>query len=208
MHGDGRRLIEARASAAGILLLLLVLVLGGCTPKRVQRGSAGPVPPRTTPSPGAPTTPPGSPLPNPEAHGKVALPPSRTGDPVQQLRLGLKAATLVQEQLNKPYQWGAAGPEKFDCSGLVYFVFGSLGVNLPRVSGDQARVGDKVPLSALQPGDLVFFITGGARINHVGIYIGDARFVHAPSRHNPVRSDSLNNAYWRRRFQYGRRISG
>jgi hypothetical protein len=208
MRRERRWLAATRAFTAGMLGLLLVLMVGACAPKRVQRGSDGLVPPDGESFPGEPGTPPGPPLPEPEARGKVVFPRPQTGDPVQQLRLGIKAATLVQEQLDKPYQWGASGPERFDCSGLVYYVFGSLGVDLPRVSRDQARVGDKVTLGSLQPGDLVFFITGGSRINHVGIYIGDARFVHAPSRHNPVRSDSLNNAYWRRRFQYGRRISG
>ncbi len=208
MRRDGRRPPGPRALGVGLSLLLLVLLAGACAPKRVRHGSAEPVPPGREVAPGAPSGPPGSPLPDPVARGRVKVPRQQTATPPRSPRLGLKAVSLAKAQLNKPYQWGAAGPEKFDCSGLVYYVFGSLGVSLPRVSRDQAQVGDKVALRGLQPGDLVFFITKGRRINHVGIYIGHARFVHAPSRHNPVRTDSLNNAYWRRCFQFGRRVSG
>lgn len=189
----------------GLLLVLLLgllsglLLVAGCTPKRVLRH-----PPHGRGGTGPEAA---SELPPPAGHGRMQQ-PKRPRDPVQELRLGYRAAEMAHQQLNKPYQWGAEGPEKFDCSGLVYYVFGSLGVQLPRVSRDQAQVGHKVTRKELQPGDLVFFVTRGKRINHVGIYIGDARFIHAPSRHNPVRSDSLNNSYWRRCFQFGRRISG
>lgn len=160
------------------------LVSGGCAPKKVMR-TPEKVPVRA-PEPVVP----------------------KPADPVPELQLGIRAANLAREQLNKPYQWGAEGPEEFDCSGLVYFVYGSLGKSLPRVTHDQAKVGRRIELSALQPGDLVCFITKGRIVNHVGIFIGHSRFIHAPSRHSPVRYDSLNNAWWRRRFQYGRRISG
>ncbi len=192
----------------GALALMLVVPLVACAPKRVQRGSAPLIPEGELPVDDGL-------LPPPEAHGRVDVPevgdpetdPADAGESLENLRLGIEAAELARLQLNKPYQWGAHGPEKFDCSGLVFYVFGSLGVNMPRVSRDQARLGSKIGRSQLQPGDLVFFITQGKRINHVGIYIGDQSFIHAPSRHNPVRSDSLNNSYWRRCFQFGRRIS-
>ncbi len=100
----------------------------------------------------------------------------------------------------------AAGPERFDCSGLVYFVFKQLGIMLPRVSDRQASAGVHVDRKDLEPGDLVFFRLNGSRIDHVGIYLERHRFIHAPRRYLPVRTDSLNNAYWRRRFVGGRRI--
>lgn len=122
-------------------------------------------------------------------------------------RLGSDAAALAKEQLGKPYQWGASGPEKFDCSGLVMYVYDNLGVKLPRVTGEQAYAGVHVDREDLQPGDLVFFKLNGSRIDHVGIYLGHAKFVHAPRKYQPVRTDSLNDSYWRSRFKGGRRLS-
>ncbi len=122
-------------------------------------------------------------------------------------RLGSEAAALAKEQLGKPYQWGASGPNKFDCSGLVMYVYDNLGVKLPRVTGEQAYAGVHVDRTDLQPGDLVFFKLSGSRINHVGIYLGNSNFVHAPRKHQPVRTDSLNDSYWRGRFKGGRRLS-
>ncbi len=182
--------------------LLAVLVLWGCAPKRVIHGQTESKPAEKV---NTPSSQPGD-LPLPEAHGKVDNQPVH--DPVQDLQLGIKAATLARSLLDKPYQWGAQGPEKFDCSGLVFYVYGSLDVPMPRVSNDQSKFGLLIKKSELQPGDLVFFITSGKDINHVGIYVGNSRFIHAPRRYNPVRYDSLNNAYWRRSFQFGRRISG
>jgi cell wall-associated NlpC family hydrolase len=121
--------------------------------------------------------------------------------------LGSDAATLAREQLGKPYQWGASGPNKFDCSGLVMYVYDNLGVKLPRVTGEQAYAGVHVDREDLQPGDLVFFRLNGSRIDHVGIYLGHAKFVHAPRKHEPVRTDSLNDSYWGGRFKGGRRLS-
>jgi len=121
--------------------------------------------------------------------------------------LGSEAAALAKEQLGKPYQWGASGPNKFDCSGLVMYVYDNLGVKLPRVTGEQAYAGVHVDRADLQPGDLVFFKLSGSRINHVGIYLGNSKFVHAPRKHQPVRTDSLNDSYWRGRFKGGRRLS-
>jgi cell wall-associated NlpC family hydrolase len=119
---------------------------------------------------------------------------------------GPLAVALAWAQLGKPYQWGAAGPDRFDCSGLVQFVYSNLGVALPRVSRRQASTGVHVDRDDLRPGDLVFFSLSGTRINHVGIYAGKDRFIHAPRRYNPVRLDSLNNSWWRQRFIGGRRV--
>ncbi len=184
------------------LALLLLLVLVGCAPKRVVRDR---VEPETTKQVDSQTVVLEE-LPFPDTYGKAGSPKNR--DAVTDLKLGIKAANLARSQLDKPYQWGAQGPEKFDCSGLVFYIFGSLNVSLPRVSREQANVGLRVKKSELQPGDLVFFITSGKKINHVGIYVGDSRFIHAPRRYSPVRYDSLNDAWWRNRFQFGRRIKG
>ena len=113
---------------------------------------------------------------------------------------------LARDQVGKSYQWGAAGPDRFDCSGLVQYVFGYLGVDLPRVSHLQVQAGRSVPRKELQPGDLLFFALNGSGVDHVGIYVGRQEFVHAPRRYNPVRTDSLNNSWWHHRFKEARRV--
>ena len=115
-----------------------------------------------------------------------------------------KAMTL----LGTPYRWGGETPDKgFDCSGLVGYVYRTvLGMDLPRVSRQMATSGQKVERTALAPGDLVFFGLRG-RVNHVGIYVGEGRFLHAPSRGKVVRVDNLSSSYWAGRFMQGRRVA-
>jgi cell wall-associated NlpC family hydrolase len=181
--------------------VLLSVILVGCTPKRVVRDADfSPAPPAAAE---VPTPEPDMPAPVPR--GATGAAPRQA--PAAGRQLGYEAATMARAQLGKPYQWGAQGPDRFDCSGLVCHVYGSLGVDMPRVSRDQARRGDEVARGKLQPGDLVFFATDGKSINHVGIYIGDDEFVHAPRRHEPVRTDRLDNAYWRQRYRTARRVS-
>ncbi|MCY6370241.1 NlpC/P60 family protein [Clostridium ganghwense] len=90
-----------------------------------------------------------------------------------------------------PYVWGANGPNSFDCSGYVKYVYAHFGVRLPRVSRDQARVGTYVSRSNLQPGDLVFF--GKGRIHHVGMYVGNGCYIHAPRTGDVVKISSLSS---------------
>lgn len=187
-----------------LVACLLAVVLDGCTPKRViRRGDFSPAP---TAAPTAAPDRADTDLPAPRPRGRAGQ-DAPGGTTAEEVKLGLEAAGLARAQLGKGYQWGAAGPEKFDCSGLVCHVFGSLGVPMPRVSRDQAKSGDEVSRSRLQPGDLVFFATEGKGINHVGIYIGHSEFVHAPRRHVPVRTDSLNDSYWSRSYRTARRVS-
>lgn len=79
------------------------------------------------------------------------------------------------------YRWGGVTPKGFDCSGFVRYVFGSMGIDLDRTSGSQAKQGDPIDLAHIQPGDLLFFSTRGMRkgISHVGIYLGEGRFIHS-----------------------------
>ncbi len=111
-------------------------------------------------------------------------------------------------QVGVPYRHGGEEPSRgFDCSGLVRYVFrDALGAELPRRSEELGRRGGAIERERLQPGDLVFFNTLGRAFSHVGIYIGDGRFVHAPARRGQVRIESLDERYWWSRFDGARRI--
>ena len=108
-----------------------------------------------------------------------------------------------------PYRYGGNTPDSgFDCSGLIGYVYRQAGLNLPRSTGEMARLGaPNVAREHLQSGDLVFFATqGGAKVSHAGIYVGQGRFVHAPSSGGTVRLDYLNQAYWQRSFLTAKRV--
>jgi hypothetical protein len=111
--------------------------------------------------------------------------------------------------LGVPYRFGGASPRTgFDCSGLVNHVFRqAFGLSLPRTAREIARNGAAVARGELLPGDLVFFNTRGFLNSHVGIYLGDSKFVHAPNSRGRVRIDDLDNTYYRTRFNGARRIS-
>jgi murein DD-endopeptidase len=106
-----------------------------------------------------------------------------------------------------PYRYGGTDLTGFDCSGLVQYVFLRHGVGLPRVVRDQYRVGATVPRGQLEPGDLVFFATKSRDVSHVGIAIGQGRFVHAPTERGVVRVESLGSSYWSRRIVGARRVA-
>ena len=107
------------------------------------------------------------------------------------------------------YQWGGTSPQTgFDCSGLVAHVFKKIaGQVLPRDSYAMARFGQAIPLDALRPGDLVFFNTMRRPFSHVGIYLGDQRFVHAPAAGKSVHVVDMTDAYWAARYNGARRIA-
>jgi hypothetical protein len=104
------------------------------------------------------------------------------------------------------YQWGGQSPtEGFDCSGLAMAVYQLNGLNLPRTSGEQYLAGVPVPKSDLSKGDLVFFSKkGAAKVTHVGLYVGDNRFIHAPGIGKPIRFDSLTHSYYASTYMGGR----
>jgi LysM repeat protein len=117
----------------------------------------------------------------------------------------------AKRYLGRRYVWGAEGPSSFDCSGFTQYVMRkSKGVKLPRVSRKQAYYGKYVTRSQLRPGDLIFFDTSRRRrgyVNHVGIYIGNGKFIHASSARHRVVITSLNSPFYRARFKWGRRIN-
>lgn len=118
-------------------------------------------------------------------------------------------ATTALNMLGIKYRFGGGAPSTgFDCSGLViYAARKSLGLKLPRQSSDIARHGEAVKRTDLQEGDLVFFNTRGHRFSHVGIYLGDHKFVHAPRTGSVVRVESMDIAYWRSRYNGARRLA-
>ncbi|MCC6380562.1 MAG: C40 family peptidase [Burkholderiales bacterium] len=108
------------------------------------------------------------------------------------------------------YRYGGETPEGgLDCSGLVRHVFGQVaGIALPRTSKELARIGEPVVRADLRAGDLVFFNTRGFAYSHVGIFLGDGRFVQAPSRGSAVAIADLGNGYWSKRYNGARRLVG
>jgi len=104
------------------------------------------------------------------------------------------------------YSRGGTSRGGFDCSGFTRYVFAKYGVSLPHSSAAQARMGTPVPRSELRPGDLVFFQTNRRGISHVGIYIGDNRFVHAATHGRGVTVDSLHSSYYASRYRGARRV--
>lgn len=178
-------------AVSGTLLAVLswnLMLASGCAPKRVLRQPDG-----------------GRDAPARDIHAPVEASASALPDGV--LRRGREVADLALAQLGRPYQWGGDQPHRgFDCSGLVRWSFGNVGVDLPRVVRDQRRAGRSIDPKHRQPGDLLFFRTRGNTVSHVGIYVGNSMFVHAPSVGQPVRTDRLNDPYWRERWTETRRI--
>lgn len=107
------------------------------------------------------------------------------------------------------YRWGGNSRDQgFDCSGLVQFVYReAYGIQLPRLSIEQSRRGQQVARDALEIGDLVFYNTQKQPFSHVGIYLGDGRFIHAPRTGAAVRVEKMSSKYWSSRFDGARRIA-
>jgi cell wall-associated NlpC family hydrolase len=116
------------------------------------------------------------------------------GDP------GRAVLDAAESRLGAPYRYGGAGPDAFDCSGLVTYAYRQLGVAVPRTAAQQFAAATPVPRGELRPGDLVFFRLEGRDVTHVGIYAGDGRFVHAPQSGGNVRMARLDDEYFGRRY--------
>jgi len=124
--------------------------------------------------------------------------PGATAPPA--VSVGGEIAMRAMSLLGAPYRYGGAGPKAFDCSGLVRFVHGQLGITTPRTAAEQYHTAAPVDIDALAPGDLLFFRIGGRRVSHVAIYAGDGRFIHAPQTGRSVELRRLDDAYYRPRL--------
>lgn len=118
---------------------------------------------------------------------------------------GSKLESTVEPLLGIKYRYGGTTTKGFDCSGFVRYVYGKLGIDLPRSSREQYKVGQKVAKDELRVGDLVFFNTNGKGVSHVGIYMGDGRFVHS-STSKGVTYTSMKDKYYSKRYLGARRI--
>jgi cell wall-associated NlpC family hydrolase len=114
---------------------------------------------------------------------------------------GEKAALTAADMLGRPYRYRGETPAGFDCSGLVRYSYLSAGIEVPHGTEALMRVTRSVgSLQAARGGDLLFFSQRGRKYSHVGIYVGNEEFVHAPSTGGSVRRDSINDAYWQRHY--------
>jgi hypothetical protein len=176
-------------------ILLTGLLISGCA-GIAPRDTSMPVPPQPPPSPGT---------------WRSDVPPGR----MLTLPSGMSREQAIAEitsrsvlLLGTPYKLGGNRPDEgLDCSGLVAHVMQeAFRLRFPRTSEEQATVGIAVARHDLAPGDLVFFNTSGRANSHVGVYLGDRRFVHAPTSRGVVRIESLSQSYWSKRFDQARRV--
>lgn len=138
--------------------------------------------------------------------------PSASAAPVRASRSSDSADELIGSAmglLGVAYRYGGTSASTgFDCSGFMQHIFRrSMGLNLPRTSAEQAKMGVGISRGELQPGDMVFFRTmGRGRISHVGLYIGNDRFIHAPRTGKRIEITSLSNKYWNAKYAFARRV--
>ena len=154
----------------------------------------------------------------PAANAQEAPPPSFADSTKAAVRDAASSAWHSAQDLTSSalgligirYKWGGTTPESgLDCSGLVRFVFQQVtGVALPHSAKELSRLGEKVALPDLMPGDLVFFNTRRLAFSHVGIYLGDNQFIHAPRRGREVEIATIDQSYWQKRFNGARRLIG
>jgi peptidoglycan DL-endopeptidase CwlO len=169
-----------RRALAGIALGVAIVTAGACASSGV----------RPEPFPTPPTAPEPAPEPTP-----LSVPRGGATD-------GFTIATAALQLQGIPYRLGGTDVHGFDCSGLVQYVFALYGIALPRVVHDQYRVGRRIGVDDLEPGDLVFF----DHLRHNGIYIGDGRFIHSRQTGKYVGVGNLDDEWYRTHWVGGRRL--
>jgi cell wall-associated NlpC family hydrolase len=119
---------------------------------------------------------------------------------------GEKAADTAFSMVGKPYKYRGESPSGFDCSGLVRYSYLTAGIEVPHGTKSLMSVTHPVSRHSIRKGDLLFFLQRGKRYSHVGIYVGNDRFVHAPSSGKTVRTDNLTDPYWKKHLLDARRF--
>jgi cell wall-associated NlpC family hydrolase len=135
---------------------------------------------------------------NQDVYGPARTTPSVVNRGAQAPKPGFSVAELAMDMIGTPYRYGGANPKQgFDCSGLVFYTFSQTGLSIPRTSQAQFKAARKISIEQADRGDLVFF-QDQEKLSHVGIYLGDGRFVHAPASGRSVSVASLAEPYYQR----------
>jgi murein DD-endopeptidase len=191
-----------RYAVARIGLMALPLMFGACSVNTyrpthsIER--AVPVPPAEPAPPLAP------PMPDEPPYSTNVAPSAPTAAAPSDRLILQRVALTAQRMIGVPYHYGGNNPRGFDCSGLVFYSYGEAGVPVPRTSGEQLRASHPLDIEEAVPGDLVFFRMS-KRAWHVGIYLGDQSFIHAPSTGKAVLIERLDHEYYlRHRIQIRR----
>jgi cell wall-associated NlpC family hydrolase len=100
----------------------------------------------------------------------------------------------------KPYRYGGGTPKGFDCSGFVHYAYSKAGLSIPRTTGEQYRIAQRLSISEARPGDLLFFRINSRKLKHVGLYMGNRRFIHASTSKRRIAEASLDDPYWDKRL--------
>ena len=140
--------------------------------------------------------------------GKLAVQGLRGVFPATSKNTAPDRSSIVRTALSfrgTRYRYGGTGRSGFDCSGFIRYVYGKDGTGLPRTAAEQFRVGKKVSLSELKPGDLLFYRSSRKRVGHVAMYAGDGKMVHAANPRKGVTVDSIHSSYYKARFVGARR---
>ena len=174
----------------------------------IEFGGRGAPPPRAVAPTGTPSSTRATPTPT------LRTTVERSGVPSDRVDLIASVLETATDAMGTPYKWGGNGEADggFDCSGLIQYAYGQHGITLPRRSADQANEGTRIEkrLDALLPGDILTFSNGGSRVTHVGLYLGDGRFIHSANdgvQVSLLSADDVYGRWWWRRWVGARRIA-
>jgi cell wall-associated NlpC family hydrolase len=113
---------------------------------------------------------------------------------------------IAERLKGKPYRYGGVTPKGFDCSGFVHYAYGKAGISIPRTTKAQYRLAQQLSINEAKPGDLLFFRINSRKLSHVGLYVGNRRFIHASTSKKRVAEASLDDPYWQKRLLGAGRI--